>query len=504
LASAANNLAPPLWVFDPPGVQPFDAAWADYRVLASLGGILLIAFLLIGGVLGDRHGRRRLWLIGLSGFIVSNLLIMVSPAPPWHLPLRFCVLAFGSLFMPLVLATLHLTFYERRPRSIAFSLYTAVNAGAMQIAWVQGQFLNEWFGWRAAYVLPMLFAVFAMRWVSRDVPETRSDGQRRPELLMASGWTLLILAMIYGLMVLPIASDFWWLVVGSTVLVGVSGASLVIFWSKQTSRELLRRRTFRARDLTALIITGAVINFTLIGFGLRTLGLFQVVRSLPAIVAVIALAPMLLGLLAAVYLFLQTMRQYQARAVIAGGLVVMAVAMAIAALVPATGPYLLFVVPLVIFGMGYLVASTVWTSAFLRSAVAGHYGINAAISSATSVIGGAVGSAVTGSILANLGLELYFEKLTAANVNPLEALEALVGFKTLVLSEPTDVAAVTDALRFDLLAGYHDVYAIAFSQVLWLMVALCLVTALIIGFGLRGTLKATTHFPTEEELNAAA
>jgi MFS family permease len=226
-----------------------------------------------------------------------------------------------------------------------------------------------------------------------------------------------------------------------------------------------------------------------------------VVHSMSAVVAVIALAPMLVGLLAAVYLFLRAMRQYRARVIVAGGLVVMAVAMAGAALLPVHAPYWLFIVPLFLFGVGYLVASTIWTSAFLRTAVAQHYGVNAAISSATSTIGLAVGSALTGSLLARLGLELYLERLAAANLTVAEILEAATSLQALMLAEPADVAAISELLRFDLLAGYQEVYAIAYSQVLWLMVVFCLITALIIGFSLRRSLKAT--LPHEEELSVA-
>lgn len=495
LASSAVLLHPPLWVFDPPGVQPFDAAWADFRLISSVSGVLLICFLLVGGVLGDLYGRRRIWLIGLVGFVASNLLIMGSSNPVWHITLRFFAMAFGSLFTPLILATLNLTFTDTS-RALAFAIYVAINAGAMQVSWLQGQFLFGLVGWRATYLIPLIFALLAIRWVNRYVahtPVSKQVGeQRRSHMLVHSGWTLLVLAVIYGTAVLPVASDRWWLVIGSASFVAIVGGAFVLWWNIKNPEGLARRRAFQARDLTALIVTGAVINFLLVGFGLRTLGLFQVVRSMSAIGAFIALAPMLFGLLAAVYLILKAVRQYQARTVIAVGLLIMAVALAGAAFLPGDAHYLLFVLPLFLFGAGYLLASTIWTSVFLRTVVARNYGVNAAINNATSSIGTAIGSALTGSLLAHLGLTIYLEILTKANVNAAEALEALVGFKTLVLAEPTDTTLVTEYWGFSLMDGYREAYSAAYDQILWIMVALSLVTALIIGFGLRGSLKATT------------
>lgn len=500
VSSSAKLLEPPIWVFDPPGVQPFDAAWNDYRLISSISGILLVVFLLIGGAWGDLYGRRRFWLIGLTGHAASYLLLMVSPNPIWHVALRFCGMAFGAMFLPLVLATLHQTFTERN-RAMAFSIYTIVNATAIQVAWLQGQYLATWLGWRAAYVLPVVFAIAAIVLVVRHVPEKRTERQRRFDLIVYSGWTLLVLAVVHGLAVLPVASDRWIAVVASATLVGVLGAVLVVWWEMRRPSEFVRLRRFQARELVSLIVTGAVIQFLIIGFGLRTLGLFQVVKGMSAVVAVAALAPVLLGLLIAVLLFLRTMERYRAREVIAGGLVVMAAAIALAALSAGQSSYLVFSLSLLLFGVGYLVASTVWTSAFLRSAVARHDGVNAAISSAASLIGGAVGSALTGNLLARLGLDLYLQSLTAANVEVAAALEALIAFKTLVLAEPADLAAVTDYMQFDLLSGYREAYAAAYSQILWLMVAFSMVTALIIRFGLRSSLRATVKLPVDEEVS---
>lgn len=502
LASCATLLQPPLWVFDPPGVQPFDAAWSDFRLFASVSGVLQIAFLLVGGVWGDFHGRRRVWLIGLVGFIFAHLLLMISPLPGWHIPVRFLALAFGSIFAPLALGTLNYTYTDDR-RAMAFAIYVIINAGAVQLAWLQGQFLFEWLGWRSTYILPVLFGVLALRWVYRYILETRTGQHRRLDILVQSGMALLILAVIYGIAVLPVAADHWMLVVGAAVVVGLAGAVLVVWWNLNSPKEQLRRSSFRARDLTALIVTGAVLNFMLIGFGLRTLSMFQVVRSMSVFVAVLAFAPVLLGLVAALYIFLKAMHKYQARAVIASGMGVMGLAMAIAAMLPMDAPYWAFAVSLFLFGLGYLVASTVWTSAFFRTTVARYHGVTAAISRATSVIGGAIGSALTGNLLSQLGLDLYLERMLAADVNISKAFEALVGFKTLVLSDPVDIADVTEHFRLELVTDYREVYAIAYSQILWLMVAFCLVAALIIALGLRSSLRATITVPTDEELSTS-
>jgi MFS family permease len=464
--------------------------------------VLQIFFILIGGVLGDLHGRRRWWLIGLGGYIFSGVLLMLTFSTGGHIFARFLAVAFSALAMPFALATINAT-YKADDRAIAIAVFVIVNAVAIQIAWVQGQFLFGWFGWRSTYLIPVAMAILAVIWIRREIVETQSGQQRRLDMLVQSGWTLLVLAVVYALAVMPIADELWGIVVGSSVLIALLGATLVFAWTRRAPSQVLSHRAYRVRDLTVLIITGAIISFILVGFGLRTISLFQVTRSIGPVVAVIALAPILFGSIAALYLFLRPMGRFQARVVIAAGMLLMAASMAGMALVPADGPYLLISVPLFFFGAGYLVASTVWTSSFLRTAVARHYGLTAAITGATNMIGIAIGAAVTSTIFAKLGFELYVQRLIDANVDVVEGITQLTGFMNLVQTDLTEIGTAAEDLSYELLVQYREVYALAYSQVMWLLVVFCVVTALIIGFGLRKSLQAHILPPTDDETQLA-
>ena len=72
---------------------------------------------------------------------------------------------------------------------------------------------------------------------------------------------------------------------------------------------------------------------------------------------------------------------------IAGSLLAMAFSLLVTALLPFGASYLLYIIPLFIFGVGYLVGVTVWISAFLRTAVDGYFGLNAAINRAAGDAG---------------------------------------------------------------------------------------------------------------------
>lgn len=496
LTSVATLLEPPLWVFNPPGVLPFDMAWNDIRLASSLSGVVMIIFVLGGGLLGDFFGRRRIWLAGLAGMIFFFLLLMVTQDPYWHMMLRFGAIASGSMVAPLALATLNISFTDRI-RGIAIAIYTSVNAGAIQLAWLQGQTMNEWIGPGAAYLIPLIVTILALFWTARYAPESRAGRSRLLDTLIYSGWTLLILGGLYGVMVLPVVTEQWVIVAVATLAVALTGTALIIVRYWKTSHVRLGGHRFLARDLTTLIVTGTVINFVLIGFGVRTFGLFQVVMHMSPVVAFIAFAPMLIGTLSAVYIFLRAMGQYRARAVIAAGMMLMAVALAASALAPGEGPYWFYVLPLIVFGIGFVVTTTVWMSAFLRTAVHGHFGLNAAITSATALIGGALGSVITGNLLNVLGMESFRQEVVSANIDPERLNQAIRDFSYIAMAEPSEIAAVLAYVNSSLLDMYRNAYSIAYDQILWVMVVLCTVTALLVAFGLRRNLDASLVAPTD-------
>ena len=75
-------------MFREPAVEACNAGWARYSLLMSFITLGTLAFLLIGGTLGDIFGRKRLLLAGLAALSLANLLGMLSAEPAWFLTTR--------------------------------------------------------------------------------------------------------------------------------------------------------------------------------------------------------------------------------------------------------------------------------------------------------------------------------------------------------------------------------------------------------------------------------
>lgn len=198
-------------------------------------GLAYAVLLVLGGRLGDRFGRRRLFLGGMAAFGLTSLACGLAPDAWTLVGARVAQGAAAALMLPQVLATIHsATSGTRHAR--ALSLYGATAGLAM----VAGQILGGVLvaadvagsGWRSIFLVNVPVAALGLVLAVRSVPETRSD---RPAPVDLPGTLLLGLALLtllapltegraagwplwtwIALAVFPFAAAaFWWVEVRS-------------------------------------------------------------------------------------------------------------------------------------------------------------------------------------------------------------------------------------------------------------------------------------------------
>src|SRR5262245_55127648 len=182
-----------------------------------------------------------------------------------------------------------------------------------------------------------------------------------------------------------------------------------------------------------MLLAGATLSFGLTGYALQLYGYFTVVRGYGAIQGGLALAPLLALVLLTLRRSAALALEWEARRLIAGGLLVMGAAAAATALaLPHPPPYLLLLLPLALFGYGCLAAQAAWTTAFVSAMPGAVVGATSGIMRATTSTGAAFGGAVLGTILlfagrAELAVRLKDAGLSAEQVPAAKAyLDALL------------------------------------------------------------------------------
>jgi MFS transporter, DHA2 family, multidrug resistance protein len=171
---ALSRLADPkLWMmgWDIPDTA-FGAGWQGYRLFSVVSVLIMLACMLVGGLLGDFFGRRRVLLLGTLVSTLAGAMAALSPSVPWFVATRTLDVAASALAFPLTLAVVRLTF-QGRERALAMLVYVTVSSVAMLVA-LLAIIIEQLAGWRATLVVPSVAGVVGSYLAWRYVPESRA------------------------------------------------------------------------------------------------------------------------------------------------------------------------------------------------------------------------------------------------------------------------------------------------------------------------------------------
>lgn len=137
--------------------------------------LTLSAFVVLGGSLGDRYGRRRVFVVGLTSFAVTSLLCAVAPTVTVLIGARLVQGAAAALLLPSSLALISASFAPE-DRGAAIGAWSGLGG----IAGAIGPFLGGWLisavSWRAVFLINVPLCAVAVVLALRHVPETRDEG----------------------------------------------------------------------------------------------------------------------------------------------------------------------------------------------------------------------------------------------------------------------------------------------------------------------------------------
>ncbi|HWT93728.1 MAG TPA: MFS transporter [Solirubrobacteraceae bacterium] len=180
-----------------------DAGSAAVQLWVAGYGAALGALLILGSRLGDLHGRRRVFVLGLAGFTAASAGCGLAPDATTLVLARLAQGATAALLMPQILAIIAAVFTEPGARGKAIAAY-GLTAG---LAAVSGQLVGgvlietdvAGLGWRACFLVNVPIGVAAIALAFRTVPESRAPGAAKLDLLSVELVTGGIGALVFGL-----------------------------------------------------------------------------------------------------------------------------------------------------------------------------------------------------------------------------------------------------------------------------------------------------------------
>ncbi len=378
--------------------------------------LLLASLVLVGGALGDRWGRKRVFLLGVVVFAASSAACGVSPGPIALIASRAVQGVGAALLVPGSLALIRGAYEGEKERGAAIGTWSAASAITAAVGPVAGGFVVEHASWRWLFYFNAPLAAVVVALARRGVPQTRDESA--PEHLDVAGATLATAGL--GLVTFALVDSARAPgMLRMLVLVAIGAALLAAFVVVEARSRapmvplaLFRSRTFLGANLlTFLLYAGLGAGLFFVPFDL-----IQVQRYAPAaagaawlpFVAIVAAMSRWAGGLAA---------KVGARVLLTAGPLVAAVGFALLALPGAGGSYWTTFFPGTVVlgvGMGFTVAPL--TATVMDSVDARHAGLASGINNAVSRAAGLLAVAALGVLLVARFDAALDRELAAASV----------------------------------------------------------------------------------------
>ncbi|WP_084701989.1 DHA2 family efflux MFS transporter permease subunit [Cryptosporangium arvum] len=384
--------------------QDLDADFAALQWIVNAYTLALAALILLGGALGDRFGRRRVFLFGVAWFALASLLCAVAPTAEMLAGARALQGIGGALLTPGSLAMIAATF-DPADRSRAVGAWSAFGGIAGAIGPFVGGWLVEW-DWRAVFLLNLPLAVVVMIVARVHVPESRDPDTVRGfdvsgTVVGAGGLGVLT----YGLIAAG-GRGFDGLV-GALVATGLVLLGVFLVIERRSPHPLVPLDLFTNRTFSAVNgVTFAVYAALGVFFFLLVLQL-QVVAGFSPLAAGTALLPV-----TAVMLLLSSRTgaladRIGARIPLTAGPLVAAAGLLLVTRVGEDASYVTTVLPAVlVFGLGLSLTVAPLTATVLGSAESRHAGIASGVNNAVARAAGLLSVAVI-PVVAGLSGQAY-------------------------------------------------------------------------------------------------
>ena len=197
--------------------RDLDGGVAGLQWTVNAYTLTLAALILVGGSLGDRWGRRKVYLIGVTWFAAASALCAVAPNIEMLVAARALQGVGGALLVPGSLAIISATFHPD-DRGRAIGAWSGLAGVTSALGPLVGGSLVEVAGWRTIFAINLPLAAAVLWLTARHVPETRGGEEPLDQVgaaLTAGGLALLTFGLVdeswpYALAGLVVLAGFIW------------------------------------------------------------------------------------------------------------------------------------------------------------------------------------------------------------------------------------------------------------------------------------------------------
>lgn len=359
---------------------------------------LVLAGLLVAmGSMGDRLGRRRMLLIGATGFAAVSVLAAYAPTPEALIAARAILGVFGAMLMPSTLSLIRNIFLDPSQRRLAIAIWASCFAAGAALGPIVGGFLLEHFWWGSVFLLAVPVLIPLLVLAPLFVPESK-DPNPGPVDPVSIALSLLALApLVYAVKNLAHGGA-----AAQTLLPAAVGLIATLgFVRRQLRREhpMLEMRLFTNPTFSGAVAVNLLSVFSLVGFMFFVSQHLQLVIGLSPMQAGIALLPGLAVMVVAGLAVVPLVRRVQPWVVVVAALLFSSLGYLTMLTLTSQTAVAPILVAFALLGGGIGAAETISNDLIVAGAPPEKAGAASAVSETAYELGAVLGTAVLGSIL---------------------------------------------------------------------------------------------------------
>ncbi|WP_432120155.1 MFS transporter [Streptomyces sp. bgisy032] len=375
--------------------------WTVNAYMVTLAGLILL-----GGALGDRFGRRRVFVVGVVWFAVASLLCGLAPDAPVLIAARALQGVGGALLTPGSLALIQASFHPD-DRGRAVGLWSGFGGIGAAVGPFVGGWLVDGPGWRWVFLLNVPLALVCVPVALRHVPESGGAGRARGrfDVLGAVLGALALALLTYAL----IEAGEGGAVVWGSAVAGVAAAVAFVLVERWRAEPMMPLDIFASRQFTAVNLVTLCVYAALGGFFFLAALQLQVAVGYSALAAGTALLPTTVLMLALSARSGELADRIGPRIPLTAGPLLCAAGMLLMLRVGPGASYWADVLPaLLVLGLGMVMLVAPLTATVLGSVSVVRAGLASGINNAAARAAGLVAVAAL-PLLTGMGEEAYRE-----------------------------------------------------------------------------------------------
>lgn len=376
------------------------ASWSQLQWITNAYFLALAVSLITAGKLGDRFGHRQTFLIGVAGFAASSGAIGLSDSIAMVITFRVFQGLFGALLMPAALGLLRATFPAEK-LNMAIGIWGMVIGASTAGGPILGGVLVEHVNWQSVFFINVPVGILALALGALILLDHRAENAPRSFDILGIG--LLSGAMFCLVWALIKAPAWGWgsALTWTFIVASVVGFVLFAFWETKVKEPLIPPALFRSIPLSAGVVLMVLMAIAFMGGLFFVTFYLQNVHGMSPIDAGLHLLPLTGMMIVGSPLAGVMITKLGPRVPLAGGMAAVAIAMfGMSTLDAGTGSGLMSLW-FALLGLGLAPVMVGATEVIVGNAPMELSGVAGGLQQAAMQIGGSLGTAVLGAVMAS-------------------------------------------------------------------------------------------------------